>query len=93
VACNDEVALDCIDLLVDMGIRVPDQVSVVGFDDGHSASSYDLTTYNFNGHAALHALLNHLLRYNTAQARRPFAGIEEAEGYIVNRGTLGPPSR
>lgn len=43
---NDEMALGCIRALKDLGIRVPDDVSVVGFDDGEAAGKCDpeLTT-------------------------------------------------
>ena len=87
VACNDETALDCLDLLADRDIAVPGRLSVAGFDDGHGASERNLTTYNFNGQAALHALVNHLLSCPPAQRQRPFGGVEEAEGFVVPRRT------
>lgn len=36
---NDEMAWGCIRALTEVGIKVPDQVSVIGFDD-HSSSKY-----------------------------------------------------
>jgi sigma-B regulation protein RsbU (phosphoserine phosphatase) len=46
VAANDEMAIAALDALDDMGIRIPDDVSVTGFDDILSASrlSLPLTT-------------------------------------------------
>lgn len=43
---NDDMALGCIRALKDIGVRVPDDVSVVGFDDGEAAEKCDpaLTT-------------------------------------------------
>lgn len=45
-AVNDIMAFGVIDALRQSGLRVPDDISVVGFDDVHAASwaNYDLTT-------------------------------------------------
>jgi len=37
VAANDDIACGVIDALEDMGIKVPDQVGVIGFDDSYIA--------------------------------------------------------
>jgi len=50
--CNDAIALGCIEALVAQGLRVPDDVSVVGFDDTLLARSARLSTV----HQPLHAL-------------------------------------
>lgn len=50
VAANDQMALGAIHALKEAGIRVPDQVSIVGFDDIPEAAHFDppLTTMRQN---------------------------------------------
>lgn len=64
VAFSDSVAFGAIELLLSQGIRVPDDVSVVGFGDSLMAKHFrvPLTTLRIPvadmGAAAVHALLN-----------------------------------
>jgi LacI family transcriptional regulator len=44
VCSNDQAAARLIDRLIDLGYRIPDDVSVVGFDNTHFAHEYDITT-------------------------------------------------
>jgi len=60
VGDNDGTALDALDYLRAHGRRVPEDVSVIGFDDEIDASLRGLTSYNFNGSAAVRAALQHL---------------------------------
>jgi len=85
IAVNDELALACMDVLAGARIRIPGRVAVAGFDDGFEASEHKLTSYNFNGRAALSALVNHVLYYNPRMAKQPFRGVEQAEGFMVSR--------
>lgn len=87
VGGNDGLALDCLDILADEGIGVPDNIAVVGFDDGHSASLRKLTSYNFNGTAALHALVDHLISWKRHPKQKAFGGVGQIEGYVVPRRT------
>jgi DNA-binding LacI/PurR family transcriptional regulator len=94
VADNDVTAVLCLDLLQKRGIRVPEQVSVVGFDDSHAAMVNSLASYNFNCRAVMHAALKHVLAPSRTSPRRtPDAAQVEIQGYIVQRGTLGPVPR
>jgi LacI family transcriptional regulator len=49
--CNDAIALGCIDALAAHGLRVPEDVSVVGFDDTLLARSARLSTVRQPLHA------------------------------------------
>ena len=92
VGYNDAIALDCLNHLRSIGVVVPQQLSVVGFDDGPAASLHKLTSYNFNGDAAVHGLVNHILR---PPARRRGRGeepqFEESEGFVTVRQTTARP--
>lgn len=53
VAANDRSAVGLLDVFVRAGVRVPQDVSVVGYDDGHLArlTHIDLTTVNQDARA------------------------------------------
>ncbi|MBD3244177.1 MAG: GntR family transcriptional regulator [Chitinivibrionales bacterium] len=85
VAATDKVALAAVDFLREHGVRVPDDISVAGFDDGLDAYLRKLTSHNFNAPAVMHAMLAHLLE-------RPGRGVaagqhepEEIEGFVSER--------
>jgi DNA-binding LacI/PurR family transcriptional regulator len=83
VCANDSAAIEAIEFLSRNRVRVPDDISVVGFDDGVEASLLKLTTYNFNGQAAVHAILSHVL--NPGRGNREGNAPEEIEGFLVER--------
>ena len=88
VGASDSEALACLDFLRLNGIAVPGRISVAGFDDGYPAFSQKLTSYNFNGRAYMHAMLDYVLRPAAPGDRRP-AGPVEFEGYVSERATVG----
>ncbi len=61
VGGNDRVALACMEVLQRTGARIPEDISVVGFDDTFEAFNNGLTSYNFNSAGAAQAALNHVL--------------------------------
>ena len=69
-----------------MGVEVPDDISVAGFDDSIAALMFGLTTYNFNGAGAARAMLSHILN------PLPVTGVTEIPGAVVERRTTGPRS-
>lgn len=89
VAASDTTAVLCLDFLRSKGLSVPRDISVVGFDDGFDAFLYHLTSYNFNGSAAMHAMLAHVVR--PLRGRRPDRPVE-IEGFVTERGTTAPPT-
>ncbi|MBD3321082.1 MAG: GntR family transcriptional regulator [Chitinivibrionales bacterium] len=87
IACNDRVALEALTFARECGIAVPQELSVVGFDDSPQALAANLTSYNFNVRAMVHAMLDFVARpnaYRHTKQRRPF----EVEGMLVERKTL-----
>ncbi|MBD3239533.1 MAG: GntR family transcriptional regulator [Chitinivibrionales bacterium] len=88
VVC-DGFALDCIDYLRERGIRVPEDISVVGFDDTHEAFRHGLTSYNFNGQALMHAMVGHVLARHESVRRRHRESVE-IDGFINTRRTTAP---
>jgi LacI family transcriptional regulator len=94
--CNDAIALGCIEALGAEGLRVPDDVSVVGFDDTLLARSTHLATVRQPlhdlGRQALEVLMKHI------EARRdggPWQGPDNIvlATEFVPRETLAAPRR
>jgi DNA-binding LacI/PurR family transcriptional regulator len=87
IACaNDTTAVHCLRALRSAGVRVPGDVSVIGFDDSVEALSSGLTSYNFNGHAVMSAMVDHVL--HPVRRRQRQEPIVEIEGYVHQRGTV-----
>lgn len=92
VAYNDEIAVGVVNRLADRGLRVPDDVSVVGFDDTPLAEMVTprLTTVRIPaalaGTAAIEMLLD-LVRGRDAVRRSP----RELSAELVVRSSTGPP--
>ncbi|MBD3243345.1 MAG: GntR family transcriptional regulator [Chitinivibrionales bacterium] len=81
VGANDWVAMECLDVLKQRGVRVPQEMAVVGFDDCQEAFVLGLTSYNFNGEGAIRAMLHHLLYPSDLRARKQ----PDIQGFITVR--------
>lgn len=94
VAANDEVAVGILRACSELGVAVPEQLSVVGFDDIPLAAWLipGLTTvrqdFDALGSTALELLL-HLLDDTGAETAAPIPPLPE----LVVRGSTGPPGR
>jgi len=94
---NDAIALGCIDALAEHGLQVPEDVSVVGFDDTLLARSVRLTTVRQPLHALGRRAAEVLLEQ--IQARRDGRRWEGPPNIVlatelVQRNTLAaPPTR
>lgn len=88
----DGFAVDCVDYLRGKGVRVPEDISVIGFDDTHEAFLHGLTSYNFNGQALMHAMVGHVLAPRTAGGLARRDKPIEVDGFITVRRTTAPRS-
>jgi DNA-binding GntR family transcriptional regulator len=87
VGISDIVALVALDYLGRRGVKVPQEISVIGFDDGIDAIASGLTSYNFNTPAIVDRALEHIL---TPPAHRAGPAVVEIPGVIMSRRTTGP---
>jgi DNA-binding LacI/PurR family transcriptional regulator len=87
VGANDDVALQCLDYLQLADCRVPEAISVLGFDNSPESTVRGLTTYNINAGAFVHAMVNHVLdpRLDPWDPLRD--PPVEIEGYVTERAT------
>jgi DNA-binding transcriptional regulator YhcF (GntR family) len=84
VGVNDSLALSCLKYLHAKGIRVPQDLSVIGFDDITESLTEGLTSYNFNITATIAAMLDHI---SSGKITQPISGNAPIEipGMIVER--------
>ncbi len=90
VGLNDSVAVAVLDVLYSMGIDVPEECAVAGFDDTSLAFAAHLSSYNYNWHA----VAREILRFGytcPASLRRP--SLLEVDGFVVERMTTAAPPR
>lgn len=81
VGANDQTAVPCVRFLRSSGIRVPAEVAVAGFDNSILSSHYGLTSYHFGGDAAIHQMLEFIVRSLSVL-------LEERRGAIVVKGRV-----
>lgn len=62
IAANDTIATVCMDFLRARNVKVPSRVSVVSFDNSAVSFMKGITTYDFNVHKVVHAMLQHIAR-------------------------------
>lgn len=89
VGINDMVALSALAFLRWKGVRVPQELSLIGVDDVVEAFGNGLSSYNFNVASAVRACLGHLLthgRCGSPQGER----VVEIPGMIMERGSCAP---
>jgi len=85
---NDLAALSCLKWLSEKNIQVPEQFSLISFDDSFDAFSYNLTSYNFGYRKVYSAIVTTLLNsqhYNSKQSKTYYFS-----GSIMERGSSKP---
>jgi hypothetical protein len=89
ICANDSIAIAAISFLKRKNIRVPADVSVVGFDNAPTdALEHQLTTLDFNALKFVRTMLNFVLRPPKPRGRYQHVPIE-IEGIIIERGSAG----
>jgi hypothetical protein len=85
VCWNDACAVACRALLRKKKIAVPDDLSLVSFDDTSAASLDDITSYNFNESKVLLSMLDWVLWPSVQRGNRV---VPSPAGFITQRGTV-----
>ncbi len=93
VGAGDDVALDCLDYLRSRSLRVPDDISLAGFDNSQPAGLHRLTSYDFNYAAYIHMMVDFLLRPSWRHWTKRTESPIELEGFVVPRQTTAGVSR
>jgi len=93
LAANDLVALGCYELLAQRGLRAPDDVSVVGFNDMHFADRFDppLTTVRIPHHEMGRRAGELLLARIGGSAES--GGVVVLPAKLIVRSSTRPPAR
>lgn len=91
-AANDQCAIGLLDVFTRAGVKIPEQVSIVGYDDSHIAglSHIDLTTVRQDV-PRLAQLAVEAADEQLRGAREPGVCLK-LESKLVVRGTSGPPA-
>jgi DNA-binding LacI/PurR family transcriptional regulator len=92
VLANDAVAVMARDYLSRRRIRVPRDISLIGFDDSVDAMKYRITSYNFNIAQVVHAMVHHVVTCGRLPTKRRLQPVE-IEGIIVERVSTARPGR
>jgi DNA-binding LacI/PurR family transcriptional regulator len=85
VCQNDEIAFAALHVCIEQGIRVPQDISITGFDDSEKAHAYRITSYNFNHTAAARAMICFILKEPNHFADMAQKKPLEIEGTVVER--------
>jgi DNA-binding LacI/PurR family transcriptional regulator len=86
VGANDGVAWMALSFLRSKGVAVPQQISVMGFDDELGTALNQLTSYNFNRQGCVRRMIDYVLHPGLSVSFRN-TNITDVEGYIVERRT------
>jgi len=90
VAVSDMLAFLALGYLTDRGVRLPEELSLVGMDNLTEAFGAGLSSYDFNVPGTVRAMLDHILHYQAGARATPPVGLVEIEGQVMERRTSGP---
>lgn len=86
---NDYAATLALDYLKEKNIRVPEDVSIIAFDNTLDAMEYQLTSLDFNNNGIVTMMLRYILTPSTIPASQRGKFVE-VEGTIVVRRSTAP---
>lgn len=89
VCSIDYIALFALDYLRSKRVAVPEQVSLLGYDDLEGARERTLSTYRFDMQTMARNMVNHILNPDYGPLKRT-PQIAEIGGMVIERGTSGP---
>ncbi len=88
VGANDRMALLARDHLIKKGVRIPRDMSVLGFDDSKAATDNDISSYSFTFSEIARKILTHVLSPRQ-RAHSQEGNAVECEGLLIERGSSG----
>jgi DNA-binding LacI/PurR family transcriptional regulator/DNA-binding transcriptional regulator YhcF (GntR family) len=88
VGANDRMALLAREHLAKKGIRIPKDMSVLGFDDSKAATDNDLTSYSFTFSEMARKILAYVLGPRQRTQQQDGDSVE-CEGLLIERGSSG----
>jgi hypothetical protein len=83
VCANDNIAIMAYRFLTEKGLRIPQDISLAGFDNSAESLRYELTTYDFNMPAIIRAMLDFLLWPSRMCISR--RGVNDIRGFLIQR--------
>ncbi len=89
VGANDVMALTAMHQLRRHGVRVPEDIAFVGFDDDKHAADGNLTSYNFNMPHIAASMLQYVLAPEKAAAADRDGSVE-CQGILIERASTPP---
>lgn len=89
---NDRMAVGCYEALKEMGLSIPQDVSVIGYDDDELARhlSPPLTSMNLADRSMGRWVVDQLFHGSLSNARHP---LTKLECELVERNSIAPPKR
>ena len=89
VCANDVVAERALDYLKRKRVRIPNDLSVVSYDDSSIAYSKRITSYNFNSTGLVKAMIHFCLNPRRALRITPNRRLLTMPGFLVERESSG----
>jgi len=86
VAHNDTIALLALDYLQEHHVQLPQELSLIGFDDTLEGFGRGLSSYSFNVTAIVSAMFEHVL---APRRTGPRSRVVEIPGMVLERQTSG----